>query len=73
MQQRIIVTDSTSDLDHAFLKQHNVHIVPLSVTINGESYEDQKDISSESFSQYLETVAMILKRANLNWKICRNL
>ncbi|EGQ2680060.1 DegV family protein [Staphylococcus pseudintermedius] len=53
MQQRIIVTDSTSDLDHAFLKQHNVHIVPLSVTINGESYEDQKDISSESFSQYL--------------------
>ncbi|HAR5803910.1 TPA: DegV family protein, partial [Staphylococcus pseudintermedius] len=22
MQQRIIVTDSTSDLDHAFLKQH---------------------------------------------------
>lgn len=49
MQQRIIVTDSTSDLDHAFLKQHNVHIVPLSVTINGESYEDQKDISSESF------------------------
>lgn len=51
--QRIIVTDSTSDLDPTFLKQHNVHVVPLSVTINGESYEDQTEITSETFSQYL--------------------
>ncbi|WP_428700817.1 DegV family protein [Staphylococcus coagulans] len=51
--QQIIVTDSTSDLELSFLKQHNIHIVPLSVTINGDSYEDQTEITNESFSQYL--------------------
>ncbi|ARJ51849.1 DegV family protein [Staphylococcus lutrae] len=51
--QRVIVTDSTSDLDFSFLEQHNVHVIPLSVTINGKSFEDQTDITSESFSQYL--------------------
>ncbi|MFO3689245.1 DegV family protein [Staphylococcus felis] len=52
--QKIIVTDSTSDLDSSFLEAHHVHVIPLSVTINGKTYEDQKDISSESFVNYLE-------------------
>ncbi|QLK86177.1 DegV family protein [Staphylococcus sp. 17KM0847] len=51
--QRIIVTDSTSDLNPSFFKENNVHVVPLSVTINGTSYQDQVDISSETFTQYL--------------------
>lgn len=51
--QRIIVTDSTSDLDPSYLKEHGIHVIPLSVTINGKSYEDQTDISSEDYINYL--------------------
>lgn len=52
--QRIIVTDSTSDLDPKYLEAHNVHVVPLSVTVNGKSYVDQEEISSEAYVNYLE-------------------
>lgn len=52
--QRIIVTDSTSDLDQTYLAENNIHIVPLSVTVNGKSYIDQEEISSEEFIQFLE-------------------
>lgn len=52
--QRIIVTDSTSDLDQTYLAENNIHIVPLSVTVNGKSYIDQEEISSEEFIQFLD-------------------
>lgn len=52
--QQIIVTDSTSDLDSSYIKAHDIHVVPLSVTVNGTSYVDQKDISSETYATYLE-------------------
>ncbi|MBI5975469.1 DegV family protein [Staphylococcus canis] len=52
--KKIIVTDSTSDLDPSFLEAHQIHVIPLSVTINGKSHEDQVDISSDEFIQYLE-------------------
>ena len=29
MAKQIIVTDSTSDLSHEYLKQHNIHVVLL--------------------------------------------
>ena len=38
MAKQIIVTDSTSDLSHEYLKQHNIHVIPLSLTIDGKSY-----------------------------------
>ncbi|MDR4210861.1 hypothetical protein, partial [Bacillus thuringiensis] len=27
MAKQIIVTDSTSDLSHEYLKQHNIHVI----------------------------------------------
>ncbi len=54
MTKQIIVTDSTSDLSHDYLKQNNIHVVPLSLTINGQSYNDQLDISSKEYIDYLE-------------------
>lgn len=48
MTKQIIVTDSTSDLSHEYLKQHNIHVVPLSLTIDGKSFVDQIDITSEA-------------------------
>ncbi|HBO2457669.1 TPA: DegV family protein, partial [Pseudomonas aeruginosa] len=46
MTKQVIVTDSTSDLSHEYLKKHDIHVIPLSITINGNSYTDQEDISS---------------------------
>lgn len=45
MAKQIIVTDSTSDLSHEYLKQHNIHVIPLSLTIDGKSYTDRELIS----------------------------
>ena len=57
MAKQIIVTDSTSDLSHEYLKQHNIHVIPLSLTIDGKSYTDQVDISSSEYIDYIENDA----------------
>ena len=54
MTKQIIVTDSTSDLSQDYLKRHNIHVIPLSVTIDGKSYVDQLDITSEEYIQHIE-------------------
>lgn len=35
MTKQVIVTDSTSDLSHEYLKKHDIHVIPLSITIDG--------------------------------------
>ena len=57
MAKQIIVTDSTSDLSHEYLKQHNIHVIPLSLTIDGKSYTDQVDISSSEYIDHIENDA----------------
>ena len=52
-----IVTDSTSDLPPSFLQQHDVHVIPLNITIDQTSYTDQLDITSDEFLKRLEAGA----------------
>ncbi|CAM3064838.1 DegV family protein [Staphylococcus argensis] len=52
-----IVTDSTSDLPQTFLQQHDVHVIPLNITIDQTSYTDQLDITSDAFLKHLEAGA----------------
>ncbi|WP_251517059.1 DegV family protein [Staphylococcus sp. Marseille-Q6910] len=52
-----IVTDSTSDLSKEYLTSKNIHVIPLNLTIDGQSYVDQVDISSESYIEKLEAGA----------------
>lgn len=54
MMQKKIVTDSTSDLSHAYLSDNDIHVIPLNLTINGEAYVDQVDISSEAYIQKMQ-------------------
>ncbi|HAR3903334.1 TPA: fatty acid-binding protein DegV, partial [Staphylococcus aureus] len=49
MTKQIIVTDSTSDLSKEYLEANNIHVITLSLTIEGASYVDQVDITSEEF------------------------
>ena len=63
MTKQVIVTDSTSDLSAEYLNQHNIHVVPLNLTIDKESFVDQVDISSEEYIKRIEEDAT-LKRVS---------
>ncbi|TQR20702.1 DegV family protein [Psychrobacillus vulpis] len=44
-----IVTDSTADLTKELIETLNIHIVPLTIQIDGESFVDGVDIQPETF------------------------
>ncbi|NIK78883.1 DegV family protein with EDD domain [Paenibacillus castaneae] len=49
-----IVTDSTTDLPKELLEQYNVEVIPLSVYVDGESYEDNVTIAPLEFIQKMK-------------------
>ncbi|GGG13977.1 hypothetical protein GCM10007425_05360 [Lysinibacillus alkalisoli] len=49
MGQIHIVTDSTSDLTKEELTKHQIHVVPLAIQIDNETYTDGVDIMPEEF------------------------
>ena len=54
MVKQVIVTDSTSDLPQSYLKENSINVIPLNVTIDGKSYIDQIEITSEEYIEYME-------------------
>src|SRR5690606_28602557 len=44
-----IVTDSTTDLPKDLLEMHHIEVIPLSVYLDGESYQDTVTITPEEF------------------------
>ena len=36
-----IITDSTCDLPQSIIDEYDIEVIPLLVTISGESYKDQ--------------------------------
>lgn len=61
MKQIRIVTDSTVDMPKEKIKEFDIEIVPLSVTIDGESYLDGVDITSREFIERLPNTTDIPK------------
>ena len=49
-----IVTDSTSDLSKEELEKYQIHVVPLTIQIDGKTYADGVDIDPDSFLQLME-------------------
>lgn len=49
MRKIKIVTDSTLDMPDEVVKKHDIEIVPLSVTINNETYLDRLEINPVDF------------------------
>ena len=49
MKKIHIVTDSTADLIDQYTDQYDIHVVPLSIHIEGETYLDGVDLQPESF------------------------
>ena len=49
MKKIHIVTDSTADLIEEDTDQYGIHIVPLTIQIEGETYLDGVDIQPDTF------------------------
>ena len=56
MRKIKIVTDSTSELSTTEIEELNIHVIPLSLSINGETYLDRVDITPQAFMEKMKEV-----------------
>lgn len=54
MGQIHIVTDSTCDLTDEEIKKHGIHVVPLTVQINGNLYTDRVNLQPDQFIELMK-------------------
>lgn len=52
--QVAIVTDSVSDIPIDLREKHQIHVIPLSVNVDGSSYIDRVTIHSEQMNRYID-------------------
>lgn len=50
-----IVTDSTADIPRDLLDEHNITVVPLTITFGTESFRDGQDLSTDEFYRRLQS------------------
>src|SRR5690554_4404503 len=51
-----IMADSTCDLSDDILKQYDISIAPLTVTMDGKTYLDRVDITADEFYSMMENL-----------------
>lgn len=56
-----IVTDSTVDIDQNIIDELHITVVPLSITIDGESYIDGVDLQPDEFIEKMEKAKALPK------------
>lgn len=49
MQKIKIVTDSTADLSQEVIEKYGIHVLPLSISVNGQTYLDRVDLQPDEF------------------------
>lgn len=54
MKKIHIVTDSTADLIENYTDQYDIHVVPLTIHIDGKTYTDGIDLQPESFIEKMK-------------------
>ena len=54
MSDIAIVTDSTAYLSESYIKQYDIHVLPLKVIWGAESFDDNVDITPEEFYKRLQ-------------------
>ena len=50
-----LVTDSTADLSSDQIIQYNIHVVPLTIQIDGKTYTDGVDLQPEEFLELMKS------------------
>lgn len=68
-----IVTDSTADLKDDVISKYNLHVVPLTIQIEGKTYLDRVDLEPESFLQLMEKSAELPKSSQPAPGVFKNL
>jgi DegV family protein with EDD domain len=48
------ITDTTASLSKDFIEKYNIHVIPLQVVINQESYKETVDITQEEFYERMK-------------------
>ena len=61
MKKIHIVTDSTADLKKEDIERYALHIVPLTIQIDGETFVDGVDVSPETFLEKMASASEIPK------------
>lgn len=51
----LIITDSASDIPEELIKKHNIVVVPLTISMNGNNYRDGIDVTPKEFYRLLES------------------
>ena len=54
MREVKIVTDSTVDLSNEEIEKYGIRVVPLSISIEGETYLDRVDLTPEAFMKKMK-------------------
>ncbi|MCE4047316.1 MULTISPECIES: DegV family protein [Bacillaceae] len=54
MKKIKIVTDSTADLASELIEKYDIEVIPLSISINGETFLDRVDINPAEFIQKMK-------------------
>lgn len=54
MQKIKIVTDSTADLSQDVIEKYDIHVIPLSISVNGETYLDRVDLQPDEFIEEMQ-------------------
>ena len=53
--RRLIVTDSTADLPAEVVRSKNIHVIPVNVILDGKTFRDGVDITSDQFYRNFES------------------
>lgn len=61
-----IITDSASDLPKSFIEEHNLHVIPTPVVIDGVDYFDGKTIQTAQFYGILDDIERNVKTYHIN-------
>ncbi|WP_416826025.1 DegV family protein [Ectobacillus polymachus] len=56
-----IVTDSTIDMSQEELNKYGIHVIPLSISIDGVTYMDQVEISPEEYLEKMQVAKELPK------------
>ncbi len=65
MKKIKIITDSTCDLPKDFVQSLDVHVIPLQVTINNNTYLDGVDIDIETFFEEMDKTSEMPKTSQI--------
>ena len=61
-----ITADSTCDLSPAYIAEHNITVIPLTVTMGGRDYTDGLDIAPDDIFRHVDAGGELPKTAAVN-------